>query len=95
MPTYDYKCSDCGHTFEELQSMKEDALVLCPKCGKKTLVRLIGGGGGMIFKGSGFYLTDYKGGSSGKGSTAVSPSTSTSSKSETKSTPSSGSSSKE
>lgn len=70
MPTYDYKCSDCGHTFEELQSMKDDALVICPKCGKETLVRLIGGGGGMIFKGSGFYLTDYK---SGSGTSAASP----------------------
>ncbi|MFZ4620440.1 MAG: FmdB family zinc ribbon protein [Bacteroidota bacterium] len=92
MPTYDYKCSDCGHTFEELQSMKEAALVLCPKCGKETLVRLIGGGGGMIFKGSGFYLTDYKSGSSGKGSSAVSPSTP---KAESKPAPSTRSSSKE
>ncbi len=71
MPTYDYKCSDCGHMFEELQSMKDNVLVTCPQCGKETLVRLIGGGGGMIFKGSGFYLTDYK---SGSGSAAAPPS---------------------
>lgn len=61
MPTYDYKCSDCGHVFEHVQSMKDPLLVTCPSCGKETLVRLISGGG-VIFKGSGFYQTDYKGG---------------------------------
>lgn len=80
---------------EELQSMKEDALTVCPKCGKSTLVRLIGGGGGMIFKGSGFYLTDYKGGSPGKSSSAVSPSTASAPKTDSTKTSSSGSSSKE
>ena len=65
MPTYDYKCAECGHLFEELQSMKADALKDCPKCGKPALKRLMTGGSGMIFKGSGFYLTDYgKSGSS-------------------------------
>lgn len=59
MPTYDYKCSSCGEMFEEVQSMKAPHLTKCPKCGKNTLVRLIGGGG-VIFKGSGFYQTDYK-----------------------------------
>ncbi len=59
MPTYDYKCSHCGILFEEVQSMKDPMLIKCPKCGKDTLVRLIGGGG-VIFKGSGFYQTDYK-----------------------------------
>jgi putative FmdB family regulatory protein len=59
MPTYDYKCSHCGNLFEEVQSMKAPMLIKCSKCGKDTLVRLIGGGG-VIFKGSGFYQTDYK-----------------------------------
>ncbi|MFA6455673.1 MAG: zinc ribbon domain-containing protein [Bacteroidota bacterium] len=89
MPTYDYKCTHCGHIFEELQSIKETALTLCPKCGKETLIRLIGGGGGVIFKGSGFYLTDYKG-ASGKGSSASSPSA-PASKKETKPSPDSSS----
>ncbi len=60
MPTYDYRCNDCEHEFEAYQSMKDDKLTVCPNCGKNTLVRLIGTGGGLIFKGSGFYLTDYK-----------------------------------
>lgn len=60
MPIYEYQCSSCGHTLEELQSMSEPPLVKCPDCGKDTLQRLIGGGAGLIFKGSGFYLTDYK-----------------------------------
>jgi putative FmdB family regulatory protein len=62
MPTYDYRCELCGHEFEEFQSMKDELLVVCPKCKKEGLKRLIGSGSGMIFKGSGFYLTDYKGG---------------------------------
>ncbi len=60
MPTYQYECQACGHDFEELQSMTDAKLTKCPKCHKKKLVRLIGGGSGMIFKGSGFYETDYK-----------------------------------
>ena len=60
MPTYDYKCSNCGHHFEVYQSMKDEKLKVCPNCGKESLTRLIGTGGGLIFKGSGFYLTDYK-----------------------------------
>ncbi len=60
MPTYQYECSACGHSFEELQTMTEPKLTKCPKCGKKKLDRLIGAGSGMIFKGSGFYETDYK-----------------------------------
>ena len=59
MPTYQYRCSDCGHEFEVIQSMKEDKLKTCPECGKDALQRLIGSGSGLIFKGSGFYLTDY------------------------------------
>lgn len=60
MPTYDYVCEACGHAFEQLQSMSERRLTTCPKCKKKKLVRQIGSGGGIIFKGSGFYQTDYK-----------------------------------
>lgn len=60
MPTYDYKCKGCGYTFEEFQSMRSELLVLCPSCGKPELVRLMASGVGMIFKGSGFYQTDYK-----------------------------------
>jgi putative FmdB family regulatory protein len=60
MPTYDYKCENCGHTFETFQSIKADPLTKCPSCGEEKLKRLIGAGAGLIFKGSGFYLTDYK-----------------------------------
>mgnify|MGYP005612472861 FL=1 len=74
MPFYEYQCSNCGHTLEELQKMSDEPLIKCPKCGKNTLKKLIGTGGGLIFKGSGFYLTDYKnkpqsGSKSGKTST--------------------------
>lgn len=60
MPTYEYECSACGHGFEVLQSMMDKKLTKCPKCGKSKLQRLIGSGSGMIFKGNGFYETDYK-----------------------------------
>ena len=60
MPTYEYECEACGHQFEELQSMTDPKLKKCPKCAKLKLNRLIGSGAGMIFKGSGFYQTDYK-----------------------------------
>jgi putative FmdB family regulatory protein len=60
MPTYDYECNACGHTLEALQSMTEPKLTRCPHCGKDALARLIGSGSGVIFKGSGFYETDYK-----------------------------------
>jgi putative FmdB family regulatory protein len=59
MPTYDYECKVCGHTFEAFQSMSDDPLKECPECGKE-LRRLIGGGLGIIFKGNGFYATDNK-----------------------------------
>ena len=58
MPTYEYKCEDCGYTFEKFQSMKDKPLKNCPKCGG-SVQRLIGTGAGVIFKGSGFYATDY------------------------------------
>lgn len=61
MPTYDYECEKCGHEFEAFQSMKEPAIEDCPECkAKKSVRRLIGCGAGIIFKGSGFYETDYK-----------------------------------
>ncbi|MCK9424419.1 MAG: zinc ribbon domain-containing protein [Ignavibacteriaceae bacterium] len=59
MPTYDYKCLECNHNFETFQSMKDKYLTECPKCGG-NIKRLIGAGSGPIFKGSGFYQTDYK-----------------------------------
>ena len=60
MPTYDYECGACGHTFERFQSITAPATRKCPKCGKRTVRRLIGRGAGVIFKGSGFYETDYR-----------------------------------
>ena len=60
MPTYEYECSGCGHTFDVLQTMQEAKLKECPSCKKEKLHRLIGSGSGVIFKGSGFYETDYK-----------------------------------
>jgi putative FmdB family regulatory protein len=60
MPTYEYECQACAHAFEELQAMTDAKLMKCPKCHKNKLARLIGSGSGMIFKGSGFYETDYK-----------------------------------
>ncbi len=59
MPTYDYECGSCGHRFEVFQSMSDEPIKRCPECGKKVR-RLIGGGLGVIFKGSGFYVTDNK-----------------------------------
>ena len=59
MPTYDYECSACGHTLEQLQSFSEKPLKKCPLCKKMKLRRMIGTGAGIIFKGSGFYETDY------------------------------------
>lgn len=60
MPTYDYRCDACGHELEVFQSMSDDRLTVCPACGESKLRRLIGSGAGIIFKGSGFYETDYK-----------------------------------
>jgi putative FmdB family regulatory protein len=60
MPTYDYRCSACNHEFEQFQSMKDKVLRSCPRCKKLKLERLIGTGGAIIFKGSGFYQTDYR-----------------------------------
>ena len=60
MPTYEYKCDACGHAFEKFQSIKADPIKVCPTCGQERVRRLIGMGGGLIFKGSGFYITDYR-----------------------------------
>ncbi len=60
MPTYEYRCNACNHEFERFQSMKDSPLRTCPACGKKALQRLIGTGAAVIFKGSGFYQTDYR-----------------------------------
>ncbi|MCX5701925.1 MAG: hypothetical protein NTW64_02955 [Candidatus Omnitrophica bacterium] len=59
MPTYDYECTSCGHKFELSQKITDKHLDKCPKCSKK-IKRLIGSGSGIIFKGSGFYATDYR-----------------------------------
>ena len=66
MPTYDYECQACGHAWELFQSMKDDPVKSCPKCKKRKAKRLMGLGAGLIFKGSGFYETDYKRAGSGK-----------------------------
>jgi putative FmdB family regulatory protein len=64
MPTYGYECKSCKHSFDFFQSMKDEPLNVCPKCGKE-LRRLINGGTGVIFKGGGFYVTDRNGKSGG------------------------------
>ena len=60
MPTYEYICENCGHEFEQFQSITARPLRVCPTCGKRRLKRLIGVGSAVIFKGSGFYQTDYR-----------------------------------
>ena len=60
MPTYDYLCGKCGHRFEAFQAITDKPLGKCPSCGGNKVKRLIGTGAGIIFKGSGFYCTDYK-----------------------------------
>jgi putative FmdB family regulatory protein len=60
MPTYDYVCDACKHSFELFQSMKDPILKKCPECGKLKLRRLFGTGAAIVFKGSGFYQTDYR-----------------------------------
>jgi len=60
MPTYEYICNKCQHEFEQFQSIKAKPIRKCPECGKLSVQRLIGAGAGIIFKGSGFYQTDYR-----------------------------------
>jgi putative FmdB family regulatory protein len=73
MPTYEYKCEACGHTFEKFQTMTAPHLRKCPECGRSKVKRLIGTGAGLIFKGSGFYITDYRGDSYQKDAKADQP----------------------
>ncbi len=84
MPTYDYKCSACGHTFDELQKFSDPPLTKCPECKKNKLERLFGGGGAIIFKGGGFYETDYR--RAGEKGDAAEKGTGEAAKSETKET---------
>ncbi len=67
MPTYEYICENCGYEFEQFQAIKAKPIRKCPACGKRELKRLIGSGSGIIFKGSGFYQTDYRSESYKKG----------------------------
>lgn len=60
MPTYDFQCEGCNHGFEALQGIKDEPLKTCPSCNQDKLKRLIGAGSGVVFRGSGFYQTDYK-----------------------------------
>jgi putative FmdB family regulatory protein len=60
MPTYEYQCDACEHNFDEFQSFSDPPLKKCPRCGKLKLRRVFGAGGAVIFKGSGFYQTDYR-----------------------------------
>ena len=60
MPTYDYVCAACGHAFEHFQEMSAKKLRTCPRCKKPKLERQVGTGAGLIFKGTGFYITDYR-----------------------------------
>jgi len=60
MPTYDYKCDDCGYEFEKFQMITAKPIRKCPRCGREGVKRLIGVGAGIIFRGSGFYETDYR-----------------------------------
>lgn len=86
MPTYEYECRACGLVFEQFQSMTEAPIRKCPKCRKLKVKRLIGTGAGLIFKGSGFYITDYRSESykqASKSDTASSSSSTSSSSSST------------
>ena len=74
MPTYEYQCTACDHLFELFQSIKARAVRKCPECGKLKVKRLIGIGAGVIFKGSGFYQTDYRSESYRKGAEKDKPS---------------------
>lgn len=81
MPTYDYLCEACKHAWEEFQSITAKPTRKCPSCGKLKAKRQIGGGGGIIFKGSGFYQTDYRSDSYKKSADADSKASSSSSES--------------
>ena len=76
MPTYDYRCKKCGHTWEIFQSIKAEPIKKCPDCKKNQAERVIGPGAAILFKGSGFYLTDYRSESYKKAAAADKPSSS-------------------
>ena len=86
MPTYDYECQACGHEWELFQSMKDSPVKSCPKCKKRKAKRLMGLGAGLIFKGTGFYETDYKRAGSKQNEGGAESSSSDSSSSESKGT---------
>ena len=77
MPTYDYQCDACGHAFEQFQSIIASPMKKCPGCGKLKLKRLIGTGAGLLFKGAGFYETDYRSESYKKSADGDKPATET------------------
>jgi putative FmdB family regulatory protein len=85
MPTYEYECDHCHHRFDELQSFKDEPLKVCPKCHEERLRRLFGTGAAILFKGSGFYETDYRSESYKKAAKAEQESTGKSSDSNGKS----------
>ena len=100
MPTYEYQCDACEHNFDEFQSIKDKPLKKCPQCGKNKLRRVFGAGAAILFKGSGFYQTDYRSESYKKSAkadqeAAKSSSSASSSAGETGSAPSAPSSSKD
>ncbi len=84
MPTYDYRCDNCGHEFELFQSITANPSKKCPECGKLKLRRLLGTGAGVIFKGSGFYETDYRSDSYKKAADSDKPKSESASKSDSK-----------
>jgi putative FmdB family regulatory protein len=84
MPTYDYRCKSCDHRWEASQPITADPLKKCPECGKQKAERMIGSGAGIIFKGSGFYQTDYRSDSYKKAAAADKPAAPSESKSESK-----------
>jgi putative FmdB family regulatory protein len=100
MPTYDYECGACGHKFEKYQSITAKPIRVCPACGQRKVKRLIGTGSGVIFKGSGFYQTDYRSSSyreaakkdkpAGDSASAAEPSAKPAAKTENSNKPSSG-----
>lgn len=92
MPTYDYECDSCDHTFEQFQYISEDPLTDCPKCKAPKLRRLFGTGAALMFKGSGFYETDYRSDSYKKAAAADKKSADSSSSEKSSSDGSSGSS---